>query len=113
MMQTVQNLYNSTMKFACSDVLFGCLIFIITTWVVRAIAPNDRHDICRTNFRYRVAHDWIPYTNDTSSGTWKVLLDQYDYQNLLDGSTPAGVWSAEQFSPDSDGRQVTIKYNLQ
>ena len=60
------------------------------------------------NFRYRVAHDWIPYANDTSSGTWKVLLDQYDYQNLLGGGTPAGVWSTEQFSPDRDGRQVTV-----
>ena len=91
------------MKFASSDVLFGCLIFFITTWVVRAIAPDDRQDVCRTNFRYRVAHDWIPYANDTSSGTWKVLLDQYDYQNLLGGGMPPGVWSAGEFSPDSDG----------
>ena len=96
------------MKSVIPDLILGCVIFFITTWVVRAIAPDDRHDICRTNFRYRPAHDWIPYANDTSSGTWKVLLDQYDYQNLLGAGTPAGVWSAVQFSPDSDGRQVTI-----
>ena len=88
------------------------LVIVLVTWPLQlcsAIAPYDRHNICRTNFRYRVAHDWIPYANDTStsSGTWKVLLDQYDYQNLVDAGTPAGVWSAGQFSPDSDRRQVT------
>ena len=62
----------------------------------------SRCTVCRTNFRYRVAHDWIPYANNTSSGTWKVFIDQYDYQNLVGGYTPARVWSAVQFSPDSD-----------
>ena len=70
-----------------------------------AIAPDDRHSICRTNFRYRAAHDWIPYANYTSSGTWKVLLDQYDYQNLLGAGTPAGVWTGRDIDGD---RQVSF-----
>ena len=91
-------LNSSIMKSAISDVVYGCLILFVTTWDVRAIAPGDHDDICRTNFRFRPAHDWIPYANDTSSGTWRVLLDQYDYQNLIGDGTPAGVWSAGQFS---------------
>ena len=55
------------------------------------IAPNDRHTECRTDFLYRTAHDWIPYANATSSGTWKVLIDQYDYRSVLD---TVGVWEA-------------------
>ena len=70
-----------------------------------AVAPDDRHDICRTDFRYRLAHDWIPYANDTSSGTWKVLIDQYDYQNLLGTGIPPGVWTGQNI--DGDGRQVS------
>ena len=100
--------FKSTMKSVIPDGIFGCLIFFTTTWVVRAIAPDDRHDICRTNFRYRVAHDWIPYANDTSSGTWKVLLDQYDYQNILGTGIPSGVWTERDI--DGDGKQVNLGY---
>ena len=57
--------------------------------------------ICHTNFS--VAHDWIPYANDTSSGTWKVLIDQYDYQNILGFG---GVWSA--LDADNDGTSVCV-----
>ena len=88
-----------------------CYALFVNILVIRplcsALAPDDYNAICRTNFRYRVAHDWIPYANDSSIATaWKVLIDQYDYQNLVGAGTPAGVWSAMQFSPDSDGRQV-------
>ena len=68
-----------------------------------AVAPHDRHYICRTDFRYRAAHDWIPYANNTSSGTWKVVIDQYDYQNLLGTGIPPGVWTRRDI--DRDGRQ--------
>ena len=69
-----------------------------------AMAPDDRHSICRTDFRYRGFHDWIPYANDTSSGNWRMLLDQNDYQNIL-GGFPPGEWTSEDF--DGDGRTVT------
>ena len=65
--------------------LFGCLVIFLSTFAVMdAVAPDDSDNtICRTNFLYRMAHDWIPYANDTSSGTWKVLIDQYDYLNII------------------------------
>ena len=75
-------------------------------------APGDLQEICRTNFRYRVAHDWIPYVNDTSVGVrsevkWQVLLDQYDYQNLLgSGQIPSSVWLNRDV--DGDGLQVCV-----
>ena len=86
----------------------GCLvIFISTITAIDAIAPGDRSPICRTNFRYRLSHDWIPYANDTSSGTWKVLIDQYDYETLEGQfSIPPGVWSA--LDVDNDGLRVGI-----
>ena len=72
--------------------LFGYLaIFLSIFAVMDAVAPNDYSITCRTDFQYRQAHDWIPYANDTSSGTWKVLIDQYDYQSILGYN---GVWSA-------------------
>ena len=81
------------------------LVFLIQL-VLQTIstAPDDRHLICRTDFRYRSAHDWIPYANDTSSGTWKVLIDQYDYQNLIGPGIPPGVWTA--FDADMDGTKT-------
>ena len=89
--------------------LFGCLaIFLSTFAVMDAIAPNDFSITCRTDFLYRQAHDWIPYANDTSSGTWKVLIDQYDYQSILGVS--GAVWKAidADTQPPPDGR--TVRY---
>ena len=81
------------------------LLFVIQPLCLLAIAPADYQAICRTDYRYRTAHDWIPYANDTSSGTWRVLIDQYDYQNILGESRiPPGVWSARDV--DNDGLQV-------
>ena len=89
-----------------------CPLLVTVTLVLKplcsAIAPDDHHSICRVHFRYRVAHDWIPYANDTSSGTWKVLIDQYDYQNLLGTGIPPGVWKGK--NVDGDGRQVSCTY---
>ena len=71
------------------------------------VAPNDFSITCRTDFQYRQAHDWIPYANATSSGTWKVLIDQYDYQSILGDDTGA-VWKAidADTQPTPDGRTV-------
>ena len=75
-------------------------------------APRDFQEICRTDFRYRTVHDWIPYVNDTSVGVrgdvkWQVLIDQYDYQNLLGASQiPASVWLNRDI--DGDGLQVCM-----
>ena len=84
----------------------GGLVFVgqLMLWA-ECIAPNDFDPICRTDFRYRVAHDWIPYANDTSSGTWKVLIDQYDYENLLNPGPPPKVWSVK----DVDGTGTTVR----
>ena len=88
----------------------GFLVVLFALYVqslrVVAVAPYDGHPTCRTNFRYRGHHDWIPYANNTSSGTWRMLVDQYDYQNVLgEFAFPAGVWTARDV--DGDGRQVT------
>ena len=76
----------------------------------------DASNTCRTNFNFnfnfRGAHDWIPYVNDTSDGVrgqvkWQVLLDQYDYENLIGpGLFPASPWEARDV--DGDGVQVCI-----
>ena len=73
--------------------------------VGQSVAPMDASSTCRTDFRFRGAHDWIPYVNDTSDGVrgqvkWQVLLDQYDYENLI------GPWEARDV--DGDGVQVCI-----
>ena len=79
------------------------LVFLFQLVVLQTdgVAPGDSDSICRTSFQYRAAHDWIPYANDTSSGTWKVLIDQYDYQNILGFG---GVWSAL----DADNDRITV-----
>ena len=91
----------------------GLVAFLIASAVVlkaspsQGIAPYDRHSTCRSNFRYRGHHDWMPFANDTSEGTWRMLLDQYDYQNVLgEFAFPAGVWTARDI--DGDGRQVFL-----
>ena len=87
--------------------LLGCLAIFLSTFAVMdaAVAPNDYSITCRTDFQYRAAHDWIPYANDTSSGTWKVLIDQYDYQSILGFG---GAWKAidADMQPTPDGRTV-------
>ena len=91
--------------------LFGCLVILLSIFAVMdAIAPHDFSITCRTNFQYRQAHDWIPYANDTSSGTWKVLIDQYDYQIVLGAG--GGVWSAldADTQPTPDGITVCLDY---
>ena len=76
------------------------------------VAPMDASTTCRTNFMFHEAHDWIPYVNDTSDGVrgqvkWQVLLDQYDYENLIGpGLIPASPWEARDV--DGDGVQVSI-----
>ena len=52
--------------------------------------------------------------NDTSDGVrgevkWQVILDQYDYQNILGTDFPPGVWTERDF--DGDGVQV-YKYTM-
>ena len=92
--------------------LFGSLaIFLSTFSVMDAVAPNDFSITCRTDFQYRAAHDWIPYANDTSSGTWKLLVDQYDYQSILGFR---GVWKAidADMQPTPDGITVCLDYKL-
>ena len=92
--------------------LFGCLFTLLSTFAVMGavrIAPSDYYDdtTCRTDFAYRTAHDWIPYANDTSSGTWKVLIDQYDYQSVLGFG---GVWKAiDADTGTPDGRTVHFR----
>ena len=88
-----------------------CLVFLVQLVVRTAdgIAPNDFSITCRTGLQYRTAHDWIPYANDISSGTWKVLIDQYDYQSILGFG---GVWSAldADTQPTPDG--ITVRFRL-
>lgn len=55
-------------------------------------APLDYDNICRTNFRF--ANDHIFPEN------WKILLDSYDYQNLI-----GTVW--EPVDADQDGLNVS------
>ena len=87
----------------------GCFVIFLSTFAVMdAIAPDDADiSTCRTNHLYRMDHDWIPYANDTSSGTWKVLIDQYDYQNLIGH---LGVWSTldADTQPRPDGKTVRV-----
>ena len=86
----------------------GCLVIFLSTFAVMdAVAPDDADSTCRTNHLYRVAHDWIPYANDTSSGTWKVLIDQYDYLNVIG---QLGVWSTldADTQPTPDGNTVRV-----
>ena len=88
-------------------------IFLLTASLIQLAfgqAPQDFHEICRTDFRYRTLHDWIPYVNDTTIGVcgdvkWQVLVDQNDYQHVLGGITiPPGVWTGRDV--DGDDRQV-------
>ena len=77
--------------------------------VGQSVAPMDASTTCRTNSLHRAAHDWIPYVNDTSDGVrgqvkWQVLLDQYDYEILLDPNVATSPWKAQDV--DGDGFQV-------
>ena len=92
----------------CWYVAVGLVFLFQLVLQTDGVAPDDSDNtICRTNFLYRKAHDWIPYANDTSSGTWKVLIDQYDYQNLIGH---AGVWSTldADTQPPPDGKTVCV-----
>ena len=50
-------------------------------------APGDEHGLCRQD------------DNDTEI----VLLDSYNYINLLDGVFPPPVWKAQSYQPGDDG----------
>ena len=71
--------------------------FLLAMWfmLINGQAPGDFQELCRTDFRYRVVHDWIPYVNDTSVGVrgdvkWQIFVDQNDYQHLVGDTIPAG-----------------------
>ena len=90
--------------------LLGYLaIFLSTFAVIDTVAPNDYSITCRTDFQYRVAHDWIPYANNTSSGTWKVLIDQYDYQSII-GADPSAVWKVIDADTQPTPDRITVRY---
>ena len=92
-------------------ILIKCCVFLL----IKGQAPGDRQQRCRTDFRYYDGlHDWVPYVNDTSVGVrgdvkWQVLLDQYDYQNILGNGIPPGVWTARDV--DGDGNQVYSSFS--
>lgn len=92
--------------------LLLCCLFGLVLTQVSAVQPDNcpdsHHGICRTDFRYRTTHDWIPYANGTSGDgiRWRVLIDQYDYQNLLGQfNIPPGVW--KDVDVDGDRRGVS------
>ena len=89
----------------------GCWYAVGLVFLVQLVlqtdctAPSDRNPTCRTDFRYIVLHNWIPYAEDTSSGTaWKVLIDQYDYESLVGSGMSSADWST--LDVDSDGKTV-------
>ena len=98
------------------SVIVHILLSMCCAFLVVGQAPGDFQEICRTDFRYRMLHDWIPYVNDTTIGVcgdveWKILVDQNDYQHILGtsvGSSP--VWMRRDI--DGDGRQVRISIAL-
>ena len=94
------------------QLLLFCLFGVVLAQV-SAFAPpkceEDYHETCRTNFRYRSHHDWMPYANASSENgiKWRVILDQYDYQTLVgEFSFPQGVW--KDLDEDKDGRSVRM-----
>ena len=103
-------------RISIMQIKMKAVIFILSMCLIQinGQAPGDAQSICRTDFRYRTQHDWIPYINDTSVGVrgqvkWQVLLDQYDYQYILGASAiPPGVWTSRDF--DGDGRQVLFLF---
>jgi hypothetical protein len=89
-----------------------CLVIFLSTFAVMdAIAPNDYSRQCRIDFQYRREHDWIPYANDTSSGTWKVLIDQYDYLSVL-GVGGGAVWKAIDADTQPTPDRKTVRFRL-
>ena len=92
------------------------IFLLLNIHLVLGQAPGDFQDLCRTDYRYRTLHDWIPYVNDTTVGVrgdvkWQILVDQNDYQHILGtgvGSSP--VWMRRDV--DRDGRQVHCMYKL-
>ena len=98
------------------QLLLFCLFGVVLAQV-SALAPlkceevNTYSDTCRTHFRYRAHHDWMPYANASSGNgiKWRVILDQYDYQTLLGSSffqTIPSTWKG--VDVDGDGRSVRI-----
>ena len=92
------------------------IFLLLNIHLVLGQAPGDFQDICRTDFRYRALHDWIPYVKNTTVGVrgdvkWQILVDQNDYQSILNtGVGPSPVWISRDF--DGDGRQVHCMYKL-
>ena len=88
------------------------IFLLLNIHLVLGQAPGDFQELCRTDFRYRPNHDWIPYVNDTTVGVrgdvkWKILVDQHDYQKILNtGVGTAPVWTRRDV--DGDGRRVCI-----
>lgn len=75
--------------------------------LINGQAPGDFERICRTGHQFRAQHNWIPYVNDTSVGVrgdvkWQILIDQYDYQSLLESTNP--LWMRSNI--DGDEKQV-------
>ena len=93
------------------QLLLCCLFGLVLTQVSAVTFPeceNVYHETCRTNFRYRSHHDWIPYANGSSENgiKWRVLVDQYDYQNVVGFTFPPSVW--KNIDEDGDSRGVSI-----
>ena len=98
------------------SIKFKAIIFnILFLNLVLGQAPGDFSSTCRTHFRYRGFHDWIPHVNDTAVGVrgdvkWQVIVDQFDYENILGEGVLAGVWTARDF--DGGGGQVNVVRNI-
>ena len=93
--------------------LILCYLFGLALTLISAVppenCPEDYDSICRTDYRYRVGHDWIPYANASSGDgiRWRVLVDQHDYQNVFGPQQffAPGKW--KEVDVDGDGLNVS------
>ena len=101
-------LYRSTLHMM--QLILCCLVGLSLTLVSAAPpenCPDDYDATCRTDYRYRIGHDWIPYANSSSGDgvRWRVLVDQHDYQNIFGQfNIPPGKWK----EVDADGDGLTV-----
>ena len=97
------------------QLILCCALFGLVLTTVSALPPDDCPEdydpIWRTDFRYRVSHDWVPYAKASSGDgiRWRVLVDQFDYQNIFgEFNFPPGKWKAI----DADGDRITVSMQL-
>ena len=86
--------------------LVQVVFFLVSVCLFQSVsgdAPGDEHRLCLQDTTNEVSGSGLKPETSNDRDTEVVLLDSYNYINLLDGVFPPPVWTRRSYQRGGDG----------